>query len=68
MKIRPLHGRVIVKRLEEDRTSPGGIAIPDTAAGKPVHGTIIAVGKGKMLESGTCASLQGCGGEVPGLR
>jgi chaperonin GroES len=52
MKIRPLHDRVIVKRLEEDRTSPGGIAIPDTAAGKPVHGTIIAVGKGKILESG----------------
>ena len=52
MKIRPLHDRVIVKRLEEDHTSPGGIAIPDTAAEKPVHGTIIAVGKGKILESG----------------
>ena len=52
MKIRPLHDRVIVKRLEEDRTSPGGIAIPDTAAEKPVHGTIVAVGKGKILESG----------------
>jgi chaperonin GroES len=52
MKIRPLHDRVIVKRLEEDRTSPGGIAIPDTAAEKPVHGTIIAVGRGKILESG----------------
>ena len=52
MKIRPLHDRVIVKRLEEDRTSPGGIVIPDTAAEKPIRGRIVAVGKGKILESG----------------
>ena len=52
MKIRPLHDRVIVKRLEEERTSPGGIAIPDTAAEKPMHGKILAVGKGKILENG----------------
>jgi chaperonin GroES len=52
MKIRPLHDRVIVKRLEEDRTSPGGIAIPDTVAEKPVQGKIIAVGKGKILADG----------------
>ena len=52
MKIRPLHDRVIVKRLEEDRTSPGGIAIPDTAAEKPHHGKIVAVGKGKILDNG----------------
>ena len=52
MKIRPLHDRVIVKRLEEDRTSPGGIVIPDTAAEKPVRGKIVAVGKGKILENG----------------
>ncbi len=52
MKIRPLHDRVIVKRLEEDRTSPGGIVIPDTAAEKPVRGKIVAVGRGKMLENG----------------
>jgi chaperonin GroES len=52
MKIRPLHDRVIVKRLEEDRTSPGGILIPDTAAEKPVQGKIVAVGKGKILENG----------------
>jgi chaperonin GroES len=52
MKIRPLHDRVIVKRLEEGRTSPGGIAIPDTATEKPIHGKIIAVGKGKILENG----------------
>ena len=52
MKIRPLHDRVIVKRLEEDRVSPGGIAIPDTVADKPVQGKILAVGKGKILENG----------------
>jgi chaperonin GroES len=52
MKIRPLHDRVIVKRLEEDRTSPGGIVIPDTAAEKPVQGKIVAIGKGKILENG----------------
>jgi len=52
MKIRPLHDRVIVKRLEEKRTSPGGIVIPDTAAEKPVRGRVVAVGKGKILENG----------------
>jgi chaperonin GroES len=52
MNIRPLHDRVIVKRLEENRTSPGGIAIPHTAAEKPVHGRIVAVGKGKILDNG----------------
>jgi chaperonin GroES len=53
MKIRPLHDRVIVKRLEEDRTSPGGIVIPGSAAEKPIQGKIVAVGKGKILENGT---------------
>ncbi|HLX30033.1 MAG TPA: co-chaperone GroES [Casimicrobiaceae bacterium] len=57
MKIRPLHDRVIVKRLEEDRTSPGGIVIPDTAAEKPVQGKIVAVGKGKILEDGNVRPL-----------
>ena len=52
MKFRPLHDRVIVKRLEEDRTTPGGIVIPDTAAEKPMQGKIVAVGKGKILENG----------------
>jgi chaperonin GroES len=52
MKIRPLHDRVIVKRLDGDRTSPGGIVIPDTAAEKPIQGKIVAVGKGKILEDG----------------
>ena len=53
MKIRPLHDRVIVKRLEEDRASPGGIVIPGSAAEKPIQGKIVAVGKGKILENGT---------------
>ncbi|MGB5247889.1 MAG: co-chaperone GroES, partial [Woeseia sp.] len=52
MKIRPLHDRVIVKRMEEERTSPGGIVIPDAAAEKPIKGEVIAVGKGKILENG----------------
>jgi chaperonin GroES len=52
MKIRPLHDRVIVKRLEEDKTSPGGIVIPGSAAEKPIQGKIVAVGKGKILENG----------------
>ena len=50
--LRPLHDRVIVKRLEEERTSPGGIVIPDTAAEKPIQGKIVAVGNGKILEDG----------------
>jgi chaperonin GroES len=53
MKIRPLHDRVIVKRLEEERTSPGGIVIPDTAAEKPIQGRVVAVGKGKILDDGS---------------
>jgi len=57
MKIRPLHDRVIVKRLEEEKTSPGGIIIPDTAAEKPVQGKIVAVGKGKILEDGQVRPL-----------
>jgi chaperonin GroES len=52
MKIRPLHDRVIVRRLEEDLTSPGGIVIPNTAAEKPTQGKIVAVGNGKILENG----------------
>ena len=52
MKIRPLHDRVIVKRLEEERTSPGGIVIPDSAAEKPIQGKIVANGKGKILYDG----------------
>ena len=57
MKLRPLHDRVIVKRMEEERTSPGGIVIPDTAAEKPIKGEIIAVGNGKLLDSGELRPL-----------
>jgi chaperonin GroES len=57
MKIRPLHDRIIVKRLEEERTSAGGIIIPDTAAEKPIQGKVIAVGKGKILENGSVRPL-----------
>jgi chaperonin GroES len=57
MKIRPLHDRVIVKRLESENTSPGGIVIPDSAAEKPVQGKIVAVGKGKILEDGNVRPL-----------
>jgi chaperonin GroES len=57
MKIRPLHDRVIVKREEEERKSPGGIVIPDTAAEKPIRGKVVAVGKGKILENGQVRAL-----------
>jgi len=57
MKIRPLHDRVIVKRLEEERKTASGIVIPDAAAEKPDQGQIIAVGKGKILENGEVRAL-----------
>ncbi|MCP5199455.1 MAG: co-chaperone GroES [Gammaproteobacteria bacterium] len=57
MKIRPLHDRIIVKRWEEEKTSPGGIVIPDSAAEKPVKGEVVAVGNGKILESGEVRAL-----------
>ena len=52
MKIRPLHDRVIIKRIEEEKKSAGGIVIPDTAAEKPEQGEIVAVGKGKKDDNG----------------
>ena len=57
MNIRPLHDRVILKRMEEERTSAGGIVIPDSAAEKPVRGEIVAAGNGKRLESGEIIPL-----------
>jgi chaperonin GroES len=57
MKLRPLHDRVIVKRSEEERTSPGGIVIPDTATEKPIRGEVLAVGRGKILENGETRPL-----------
>ena len=57
MKIRPLHDRVIVKRLEEERTTASGIVIPDSATEKPDQGTIQAIGNGKILEDGSVKKL-----------
>ena len=53
MKIRPLHDRLIIKRLDEERQTASGIVIPDTAAEKPEQGEVRALGNGKILESGT---------------
>lgn len=58
MKIRPLHDRVIVKRLEEDRKTASGILIPDSAAEKPDQGKIISVGKGKVGDDGKIRALE----------
>lgn len=58
MKIRPLHDRVVVSRMEEERTTAGGIVIPDNAAEKPSKGEVVAVGKGKVLDSGTISPLE----------
>lgn len=57
MNIRPLHDRVVVKRMEEERTSAGGIVIPDSATEKPVRGEILSVGKGKIAENGDVRPL-----------
>lgn len=57
MNIRPLHDRVLVKRVEEETKSPGGIVLPGSAAEKPSRGTIQAVGRGKLLENGDVRPL-----------
>jgi len=57
MNIRPLHDRVVVKRMEEERTSAGGIVIPDSATEKPDKGEIMAAGHGKILENGEVRAL-----------
>jgi chaperonin GroES len=58
MKVKPLHDRVIVKRVEEEETTKGGIIIPDTAKEKPAEGKIVAVGNGKVLEDGKRLPLE----------
>ncbi len=58
MKIRPLQDRIIVKRVEEEAKSKGGIIIPDTAKEKPQEGKVIAVGKGKVLDDGKIQPLE----------
>lgn len=57
MNIRPLHDRVVIKRMEEERKTPGGIVIPDSAAEKPQKGEVKAVGKGKILDNGEVRPL-----------
>ena len=57
MKIRPLQDRIIVKRIDEEETTKGGIIIPDSAKEKPQEGKVIAVGKGKILEDGKLQKL-----------
>ncbi|MCG6976141.1 MAG: co-chaperone GroES [Acidiferrobacterales bacterium] len=57
MKIRPLHDRVVVRRLESETTSAGGIVIPDSAKEKPIQGEVVACGNGKILENGEVRAL-----------
>ncbi|WP_438331421.1 co-chaperone GroES [Burkholderia pseudomallei] len=58
MHVRPLYGRVIVKRIEQQRTTASGIVIPDSAAEKPEQGEIVALGNGRLLQDGTLRALQ----------
>jgi len=57
MKIRPLHDRVVIRRTEEEHTTPGGIVLPDSATEKPIQGEVIAAGNGKILENGEVRPL-----------
>jgi chaperonin GroES len=57
MKVRPLHDRVVVRRLEQEQVSAGGIVIPDSAKEKPIQGEVVAVGNGKILENGNVQPL-----------
>jgi chaperonin GroES len=57
MRVRPLHDRLLVRRLEESETARGGIIIPDTAKEKPMKGEVLAVGSGRILENGTKLAL-----------
>ena len=57
MKVRPLHDRLLVRRVEETETARGGIIIPDTAKEKPQEGKVLAVGNGKILDNGTKVAL-----------
>jgi chaperonin GroES len=63
MKIRPLHDRILVKRLEEEQKTKGGIIIPDTAKEKPMEGEVVAVGKGKIAEDGKVIKLDVAAGD-----
>lgn len=63
-KIRPLHDRVLVMRIEEDPKSAGGIIIPDAAKEKPSRGKVVAVGKGKILDNGDVSPLDVKTGDI----
>ena len=58
MAIRPLHDRVLVRRIESNKKTPGGIVIPDTAAEKPMEGEVVSVGNGKLLDNGELRALE----------
>ena len=58
MNLKPLHDRVIIKRMEEEKVSAGGIVIPDSATEKPIKGEIVAVGEGKALDNGSVRALK----------
>ncbi len=64
MKIRPLQDRVIVKRVQEEEKTKGGIIIPDSAKEKPIEGKVIAVGNGKVQEDGTVRALDVKKGDI----
>ena len=64
MKIRPLHDRVIVKRVEEEQVSRGGIIIPDTAKEKPIKGKVVAAGPGRRLDNGEVRALSVKEGDI----
>jgi chaperonin GroES len=57
-KLRPLHDRILIKRVESETTSKGGIIIPDNAKEKPLEGEVVAVGTGRVLEDGSVRALQ----------
>lgn len=57
MKIRPLHDRLVIRRTEEETTSPGGIVLPDSATEKPIQGEVLAVGNGTITDSGDVRAL-----------
>lgn len=57
MKVRPLHDRILVKRIEEEKKTKGGLIIPDTAKERPMEGNVIAVGRGKVGEDGALRPL-----------
>jgi chaperonin GroES len=63
MQFRPLHDRVVIRRLDDDRTTPGGIIIPDTAKEKPMQGEVLAVGKGARNDRGDITPLDVAAGD-----